>query len=291
MKPVFIFGSDPHSTAFLSALLAAHPQCVPTPQFSHAYLRASRHKLLGGGEAASGLGFYSRLHGGDLELPPQTDYPGFIGRLVAAYAADNGHPGADRWLEQVPLEQLPLLAATFPEARFLHLVRDGRALGVARGQAASGGGSVSQTGRTWRETVTRGLEAEAQLGPERCERLLYETLLDDLLPGLAALAPFIGVSPSEFRIPATVLHKDYSAHLYAWRTRLSAPMLRRFEAENGALLTRLGYGLEASGVLPARPDVWRRAGQQPTRPARKAALTRPVRPFEIPKQGQKDGLE
>jgi len=258
VKPVFLFSGDPGACAFVSTLLASHPECVRTPQFTAAYTRAARGTLFD-------FGLEAPLLGSPLKAPAQdaSTFPAFIARLVSAYASDHGRSEAEVWLEVVTLDQLPLLSETFPEASFLHLVRDGRAVAASHWQIPGEHQTMAQASRAWNDSVNRGLAAEARLGDERCLRIGYELLLSDLAGGLEVLAEIIGVSPGGFRIPAPSLSRDYTSHLYGWRTRLPKHEVKRFKATSGTLLTDLGYGLEsgASG-LPSRPDVWAKAGHQ-----------------------------
>lgn len=273
MRPIFIFGGDGGSRAFLSALLAAHDACVETPQFTTRYLKAARGSLFFDEATFSAAPEFSL----DAFSEPQAASPEAVGQRVAAYACDHGSIDAAVWLEHVNVLELARLDATFSEARFLHLVRDGRASTAALWQEPGEPRRPLRASRSWQETTLRGLEAETTLGKDRCLHVSYETLLSDLGTGLDTLARFIGLPPEGFRIARSVLYKDYDPHLYSWRTQLTLHEIKLFETVSGALLTDLGYGLEAPGSgLPARPDVWHRAGRPPLRPNRSVSSPSPT---------------
>ncbi len=257
MRPLFIFGSDEGSQAFVSALLASHRDCVETPPFSASYLRAARSSIFG--ILAEPEFAYDAFEPVSAPTTPEG-----IGRLVEAYAHDHGRGDAVVWLEPVAHRALHLLADAFPEARFLHLVQDGRAVAAARWRKAGEGRNPGRAARRWQDQTRLSLAAERDIGASRCLRVSYEALLSDLTRGLGALTSFIGLPPDGFRIVPSVLDKDYRPHLYGWRTELTLHELRSFEAVGGALLTELGYGLELTpSGLPARPDIWHRAGRPP----------------------------
>jgi hypothetical protein len=283
MRPVFIFGGDPSSKAFLSALLAAHPACVATPQFSHAYLRSARNSLFGSEPEVTELTPYTQHALSDLERPEGAAYPAFIGQLVRAYANDYGKAEAEVWLEPVETRHVSRLAETFPEGSFLQLVRDGRAVAATTWHVPGAHQTMARASRRWNHEVLEALEAGGDLG-SKSYRVSYEALLSDLQPELEALASFIGIPPGSFLIPQTVLEKDYSSHLYAWRRQLPIREVKRFEETSGTVLTNLGYGLETGTVgIPARPDLWSRAGRHaPKHPGE----ARPLRPVHAAQSAQ-----
>lgn len=285
MRPVFIFGGDPGSRAFLSALLASHSACVPTPQFSHAYLKSARNKLFNDEIEGAEFTPYTQRGLGDLELPDGTIYPAPIGPLVKTYASDHGKPEAVVWLEPVETRHVSRLAETFPEASFIQLVRDGRAVAATTWRVPGAHQSMARASRHWNSQILEALEAESELG-SKSYRLSYELLLSDLQTELGALASFIGIPADGFQIPETVLERDYTAHLYAWRSQLPIREVKRFEETSGTVLTNLGYGLETGTVgIPARPDLWFRAGRHAPKLPGNVNPTRLAKP---PKSGQED---
>lgn len=273
MRPVFIFGCDAGANALLGALLASHPLCTtaPLPQLASGSAPDSSPELE---DAVAEIRehFQEHLWEADLVLanpvsanlasqPPGIDaQPALVTQLVTAYACAYGHTGAKVWLEHAPTapKGLLLLAERFPEAKFVHLVRDGRAVAASQRSSRGAQPALVRLGRSWRDDVKRGLEAETRLGSERCRRIGYEALLTGAAGVLATVARFIDVPSQGFDEGAASLGRDYTQHLEAWRRQLSDHDVQRFEDLGGEALTALGYPLAFSQApLPTTP-VWLR---------------------------------
>src|SRR4051794_27962840 len=117
-RPIFPFvvGCSRSGTTLLRALLDAHPLLAVPPE-SH-FAVAPRLRRLGRDP-------WFRLWG--IEPPDLRglDVADAVRAVFAAYAAAQGKP---RYADKTPhyVSHLPLLAERFPEARFVHVVRDGR---------------------------------------------------------------------------------------------------------------------------------------------------------------------
>jgi hypothetical protein len=103
---------------------------------------------------------------------------------------------------------LPWVCSQFPDGRFIHLVRDGRAVVLSYGKRMmrlSGAGAgerpsgelLRTLARYWCESLAAVWTADDELGLERDDRLLevrYETLCTDPAGELARLASYLGVA-------------------------------------------------------------------------------------------------
>jgi hypothetical protein len=184
---------------------------------------------------------------------PPTDYPDAIRRLYRLYAAsrEKGRYGDKT---QANIHHLPLLADLFPEARFVHAVRDGRDVALAH----TDGTKIEQVAVSWKRRVAAGREAGQALGPERYIESRFEELIDDTEGSVRRLCGFLDLpfDPQMLRyyeragdiISTTAVpdrHKDIylppTKGLKDWRRDLSDDQVARFEALAGGLLTDLGY--------------------------------------------------
>ena len=142
MKPVFIGGCHRSGTTLLGALLGAHPQCLTTPEsqfkinaLEGARLPQNRSEVEGVLERAETMRSLSRwnLQPSAFELPGDMDfrYSALMQRLVVAYGETVDKTSFDFWVDHTPtnIRHLSMLFSEFPEAKAIHLVRDGR--GVA----------------------------------------------------------------------------------------------------------------------------------------------------------------
>jgi hypothetical protein len=155
------------------------------------------------------------------------------------------------------------LHSLWPEARFVHLIRDGRDVALSlmawpRVTQKKPGtfptwkdDPVSTAGLWWELNVRRGREAGAALGPELYYELRYESLISNPSEQCAALCSFLGLryddrmlrfykSPKPTKVPANEW-RPVTPGLRDWRTQMSVTDVERFEATVGGLLDELGY--------------------------------------------------
>lgn len=189
-----------------------------------------------------------------------------IGAIFAAYAALHGK---ERWGDKTPLymQYLPLVERTFPGARFVHLVRDGRDaalsfLSVPRGIMTEGWGHPGDAAgfaRLWRTEVEAAQALGRRVGAGRYLELRYEDLVRDAASELARVCAFAGLefesqmldyvgrSDSARKPHQQRLNQAPTAGVRDWRTELDPAGEAAFEAVAGELLTALGYETLGTG--------------------------------------------
>jgi len=202
----------------------------------------------------------------------------FLDRLYRAYASRHG---AARWGDKTPIyaDHMELVHRILPEARFIHLIRDGRDVALS---------TVEQWGRwewrtdmyaairTWSGRVRRAREAGRRLGQERYLEVRYESLVADPASTMRKLCAFLG-EPFDPRMTAPSdaaagwIEKDNRWHhrlhrppspsrSQRWRREMGEADQRLCEAVAGELLAELGYPLQWTGCrTPGRERVRRLA--------------------------------
>jgi hypothetical protein len=180
------------------------------------------------------------------------------------------------------LRLLPEVRLLWPEAKVVHLIRDGRnvcltLLAQENPNALSplphgGRGEVGVKARqfsTWAEDpltttalwwawlVRRGRQ-QGQLKPEHYFEMRYESLRAEPAEECAKLAAFLGVpfdksafrfDPCSLPVPSGSDRSDAWLPHTDWRAQMSAADAERFEAVAGSLLDELGYS-RAQPCLP-----------------------------------------
>jgi hypothetical protein len=201
-----------------------------------------------------------------------------LGTLLARLYARRA-PGVDAgslraWIDHTPwnLRHAGLLARAFPDAVFVHIVRDGRAVAASVKPLSWGPNDALAAAHWWLENVALGLVAEADLGPERVLRVHYEDLVRDPETVAARIRAFAGLvppAPGEPGAPrtgsATADSSRFVAPTYtrsqhrlvelapdparidAWRADLSAREVERFESVAETMLAHLGYECDHGG--------------------------------------------
>jgi hypothetical protein len=192
------------------------------------------------------------------------DYPGAVRATYECYARAHGKP---RYADKTPVfvVHIPLLAQLFPEAVFVHLVRDGRAVVLSRAEAAWGTDEVEFETLVWRSQVEQGRSAGRAIGPHRYREVRYEDLLDDPAAVCRGLCEFIGVEYD----PAMLTYYERSEKIIAgqpfpdehknlarpptkglrdWRQELDPADLALFEQLAGSTLDAFGYERVSGGA-------------------------------------------
>jgi hypothetical protein len=171
--------------------------------------------------------------------------------LFANYAAHHGKP---RYADKTPhyVSHLPRLAERFEEARFVHVVRDGRDVALSLLEVPWGPDSVEEAALQWRRRVLEG--RAAGLGPDCYRELRYEALVADPERELRALVAWLDLPYDAGMLayasrPLVVPYPDHHARLTLpptpglrdWRRDMAPADVTRFEAIAGDALETLGY--------------------------------------------------
>ncbi|HEU4686953.1 MAG TPA: sulfotransferase, partial [Vicinamibacterales bacterium] len=211
MKPIFIGGCPRSGTTLLATVLGAHPLCCPVPesQFKIESLRGlppdhepaqALHNLqasLRSSRFHSWRPAAKRLREDSVDLVGS--YPEVIDQLVSAYAELAGHRVASHWIDGTPSNKnyFPTLLRLFPDARAVHIVRDGRAVANSVLKRDWGPNTVMTAAWWWLGHLAHGLAAEQGLPRDRIRRVHYEALVLRPKDTLVSLCEWLGLEYSE----------------------------------------------------------------------------------------------
>lgn len=158
------------------------------------------------------------------------------------------------WGDKTPvyMAEIPLLARLFPQARFVHLLRDPR--DCALSTAKAWGNSPLRTAQEWADRVRACRAAGAALGPSRYLELRYEDLTSDVRGHLGRIFDFLGLpTPADagsfLRVPENYGDARGRTEVVAdntrkWQQEMPLAQRRRIEAITADLLADLGYPRE-----------------------------------------------
>jgi hypothetical protein len=215
-----------------------------------------------------------------LVLPPGIDIePTVAGVLEAMFVHLAHRQGKRRWIEKSPAntEHIDLLAGMFPQARFLHIIRDGR--DAAQSFHRRWGFDPVHTVWRWKKTVAVGRKQGGSLGPKRYMELRYEDLTQDPSQHMQQVCRFVGVPFEESVLSSSMRHMSETdragskarivANSQKWRAYFSPAQVQQFEALAGAQLADLGYSVTTFGDddLHAASRHWLRAKDRLNRSA------------------------
>ncbi|HVA44011.1 MAG TPA: sulfotransferase [Acidimicrobiales bacterium] len=273
--PFFIVGSPRSGTTLLRLIFDSHPG-LAVPEESHFVVGLAARRLRLAGRPGLALERMlahphlvehwdvdpAVLRLGAEQLEPRT--LGEAERAVfAAYAAAHGKR---RWGDKTPgyAAHIGLVSTTFPDAVFIHIIRDGREVAASLVEREWGPRSPVTGGFWWREKVEAGRRTGSQLGACRYTEVMLRHLISDPEAELRRLCDFIG---EDFH-PAMLCYRDghearrvgalpehshvmapIGADMRAWEKGMSDTERRALEAVTGPLLRQLGFDCH---TVPAR---------------------------------------
>jgi len=275
-RPVFIAGCDRSGTTLLGDLLGSSHWTITTPesQFVHELLlhlqlssfetpRAATHWLLNHFRYAA---WDLRLNADELENLLQLDNPRATIEAIVHQYVKQTHPekvNADVWIDHTPdnFKYYSQLKSIFPEARFIHIVRDGRAVCASIRPLEWGPNNAYTASRHWAERLQQALIVESAEA-DNCYRVRYEDLITHPEKTLRQLCEFIefpfdkaminggGLAVPEFtRTQHNLVGQAPKAEKSnQWRKKMSQQDLRDFESYplSHLLLEKMGYQNEFS---------------------------------------------
>lgn len=194
-----------------------------------------------------------------IELPEEErSLARIIDEIFSCYARES-FPQATMWGDQSPLNTLylPWIYRTFPQGKYIHLLRDGR--DVAASMLATGQATLEQATDRWIISVEQSLQLQQQLSASQFLEVRYEDLVTRPPESLQEICRFLGISYRErmleyWRLPTTLEHKHFDHHSHLdqpvfsssvgkWRQRLSPEQQAYVRSKTSALLERLQYPL------------------------------------------------
>jgi Sulfotransferase family len=286
----FVVGVPRSGTTLLRLMLDAHPEMAIPPE---TYFVTNLIEAADGGAGADQLAnvLVSHRRWSDLELDE--------GELRARLAAHGRPSGGDairtvfglyaekrgkaRWGDKTPayLTNIGEIGAALPEARFVHIIRDGRDVALSilampeRDRPMRNPDSAELVAARWRKRIGRARDQARGL-PHYME-LHYEELVRDPEPSLRRVSEFVELEfvpemldyhrgarerleemnrdlasrdelphqPASGRLEPHALASEppSKGRIAVWRERMDPADVAAFEAEAGELLTELGYEL------------------------------------------------
>jgi hypothetical protein len=173
------------------------------------------------------------------------------------------------WLDHTPknVRYAHTLFAAFPDARMVHIVRDGRAVAASILPLDWGPNVIDSAARFWAERLAYGLAAEL-CWPEKIIRVHYEDLIQHSQSTLKALCEHLTISYDPamsqgrgFQVPSYTAQQHLlvgkapdPTRIDAWKQQLTPRQIEIFENLTGDLLKTFGYTTDFG--LSARKITW-----------------------------------
>jgi hypothetical protein len=288
VRPVFVVGCPRSGTTLLQLMLHAHHRIALPPETRFvlpAYERRLSFGDLREPDNRAGLARWitgreeTRFH--ELGVAPAgvaeriaqgpPTLGSALGIALESYARRHGKV---RWGDKRPAYALHVeeILRLFPDAQFVHLVRDGRDCAASLLGMPWWHSGFHEAVATWAQVMDVTRRHASALGPDSWHEVRYEDLLADPEPRLRELCAYLGeefdpgmTEPHRLAGAAVPARKTWHRRTHgaldvsragSWSTRLSPDQIRLCEAVLGERLTRHGYRLSGAG-RPGRAELLR----------------------------------
>lgn len=196
-----------------------------------------------------------------------SDVPDAIRAIFEFYAASQGKPA---YGDKTPgyVRAIPRIASSFPESKFVHIIRDGRDVALSLLDVEWAPDSIVDAARFWKQRVEAGRNAGRVLGSDRYVELHYETFVEAPEKETKRICTFLGLRFEEGmldygRKAESIIGQSSVPHRHEglreaptkgrrdWRHQMEPKDVFLFEAVAGDALTSFGYERFALEVPPA----------------------------------------
>ena len=282
----FVVGVARSGTTLLRLMLDAHPDLAIPPE---THFAPRLIKLVEGGSGPGDVAAFLAGHPrwgdfglDDVELGRRLarldpfDAGGALRAFYSLYAEGQGKP---RWGDKSPpyVNRMARIQRALPEARFVHVIRDGRDVALSLASVSWGPGGAAEVAEKWVEEIGKARrQAARKLEPGSYHEVHYEELVADPASVLQEVAATIEldwdpamlayheragermseverdftpgggdvISAAERAGQHALVHEPpTSDRVGRWRDAMSAADREAFEAVAGELLSELGYPL------------------------------------------------
>lgn len=253
-RPIFLVGAERSGTTLLRLMLDHHPQlsfysefeyavdCIPDgeglPDLDDYYDWLETHRIF----QASGFAIDRTL-----------SYP----QLVNSFLSQKRDRDAKPLIGATVHHHFDKLLRIWPDARFIHIIRDGR--DVARSAIGMGWAGNVWTGvERWIEAEHLWLKLSQSIPSERKIDLTYEDLITKPIDVLTGLCNFIGIPYNDAMLSyaQTSTYDVPDARLIGqWRRKMSEYEIQLVELRIGDMLVERGYELSGLPKLILTPSI------------------------------------
>jgi hypothetical protein len=268
----------PPETHFVPDLIKAARQDDATPESALAAMKSAREW--------GDFGFSDEEMLGRLRALDQIKPGPVVRTFYEAYMEQQGKP---RWGEKTPtyVQKMKLIQRAIPEARFVHVIRDGRDVALSVLDRTVRDLTAGTVAKRWKKKITRAREDSPKL--DHYMEIRYEDLILDTEPVLRKVAEFCELPwddamldyhersgerlqemaralPGDGRAKELSVERRMATHAMTtkppsadrvarWRTQMSAEQRAEFEAVAGDLLAQLGYPVGPAAVEEATAQI------------------------------------
>ncbi len=263
---VFIGGCGRSGTTFLGSILGTNPSCLVVPEtifkttiMTDPHTNKQDIYALFEKIKKSKQFRYWRVDPSSIDPKSIESYAELLLNIIHLYNQKANKQKYDTWIDHTPnnIMHTKLLLDLFPEAKFIHIVRDGRAVANSVMPLDWGPNTIHSSSQTWINRLSFGLAAESKLGPEKIIRIRYEDLVLNMEVTLNKICKFLGIEYSQEMLEANGFIKTKYTEMQhrlvgkqadisrvnQWKKELTPRQIEIYESNTCDLLHNLGYEL------------------------------------------------
>ena len=270
MKQIYIGGCERSGTTMLGAMLGEPVDGVTIPESEFVSQIAYNHPgiMHGAINTETALAFFVEnkrfrvwgLNPAGFEKrldKSAAQYSEVVEALVLFFSERIGKQKPIYWVDHTPanLKNASTLFKIFPDARMIHIIRDGRAVAASLLRVDWGPKTIPAAACFWLKALAHCFSAEIFLGSSKVKRVKYEDILKEPEVQLRDLCKFCGIqfhhsmlegsrlNPAfltldQHRLVGKTLNLERSN---AWKQELTQRQIEIFESIAGNVLDQIGY--------------------------------------------------
>lgn len=283
-RPLFLLGVSRSGTTLLRVILDRSPGVAIPDESFFVPLLARRHRgAIDAGAFLDDLSRIPTIRDWGLrvdDIAPRIRSGMRAGEAISAiYDAYAERAAKPRWGDKTPMymRHLPLLEHLFPDAQYVHLIRDGRDAALSFLDMPVGTytrtwahpETPAQFACLWRKEVRDARQLGHRVGTTRYLEARYEALVGDADRTIREICDFAGLpyEPRMLEYPDAVdvsskphqqrLLRPPTPGVRSWRDGMTSEGVTSFEAVAGDVLAQLGYEVRS----PSRAGIRVTAGR------------------------------
>lgn len=252
-RPIFLVGAERSGTTLLRLMLDHHPEIRWCNEFEY-----SVDYIAPDGTFPTLEDYYENLEVDRIfqtrgfAIDRTLSYPELVDSFLRQHRATQGKPIIGATVHR----HFDRLLAVWPDARFIHITRDGR--DVARSCVGMNwAGNIWVGADRWIEAENLWADMTRSLDSDRYVEVRYEDVITQPETVLADICAFIGVAYDEAML-AYPQDTTYSAPdrklISQWRKKLSELEIQLIEARIGDMLVERGYELSGLPAVEVSPQ-------------------------------------
>ena len=179
----------------------------------------------------------------------------YSGLLHAIFSDLAIHNGMNQWGDKTPeyINDLEILYKLFPNARFVHILRDGRDVALSTFKMHFGAKNIGVAALQWNRQMQCVADFKKVVDPNQFIEIKYENFLEDPIQVFSTIFTFLRIKDENGKIRKNIetklSHELFRDNYFKWKKKLSHKEKLIYEKVNYDLLEKNGYETITDGKI------------------------------------------